>query len=186
MPKLIDTDTLFGATLDLFALHGYLGLTTQDVARRAAINEATIYRRYGTKAGLVEAALAHGLSSAPFADLSASEDMETDLLGMLEAFQATTRLYGGAVVTLLTEVSRHPELRPAMAPLLVNMSRAAEVLQAHQEHGRLIPGNPWQQLMLLLSPFLASGLWTRTGVAPPVELDTRHVVVSFLNGHRPH
>ncbi len=127
---------------------------------------------------------AAGGPTAPFADLTISDDAEADLLAMVETFQATTRLYGGAVVTLLAEASRHPELRTAMAPLLVNMSRAADVLQAHQQHGRLIPGNPWQQLMLLLSPFVASGPWSRTGVAPPVEPATSEVVAAFLDGHR--
>lgn len=186
MPKLIDADSLFRATLDVFAANGYLGLTTQEVARRAGINEATIYRRYGTKAGLVQAALTQGLSTSPFAHLTISGDTETDLLAMVEAFRDTTRLYGGAVVTLLTEASHHPELRAAMAPLLVNMSRATDVLQTHQQNGELIPGSPWQQLLLLLSPLLAIGLWARTGVAPPAEPTSSELVAAFLDGQRTH
>ena len=37
MPKLIDTDSLFQATIDVFAERGYDALTTQEVARRAGI-----------------------------------------------------------------------------------------------------------------------------------------------------
>jgi AcrR family transcriptional regulator len=184
MPKLIDTEELFRATVSVFAERGYDALTTVEVARRAGINEVTIYRRFGTKAGLVAAALAHGLLSAPFADLPVSDDVQADLLAMADAFQATFRSFGGAVLTLLFEASRHPELREAMAPLLVNMGGAVRVLEAHQRRGSLAPGDPWQQLVLLLSPFVARGLWARTGVAPPVELDTGHVVVAFLDGHR--
>ena len=184
MPKLIDTDSLFQATIEVFAERGYDALTTQEVARRAGINEVTIYRRFGTKAALVGAALAHGLSTAPFARLSVSDDLEADLLAMADAFQATTRVFGGVVTVLLVEVPRHPELREAMAPLLVNLSRAVSVLEAHQRSDRLAPGDPWQQLALLLSPFLAGGLWARAGVAPTVEVDTGDVVAAFLDGHR--
>ncbi len=184
MPKLIDTDALFRATIDVFTERGYDALTTQEVARCAGINEVTIYRRFGTKAALVEAALTHGLSTAPFADLSVGDDVEADLLRMVDAFQVTTRMFGGAVVTLLVETARHPALREAMAPLLVNLGQAVHVLQAHQRHGRLAPGDPWQQLLLLLGPFVAGGLWARTGAEPPVKLDTRAAVTAFLEGHR--
>ena len=184
MPKLIDTDSLFQATIDVFAERGYDALTTQEVARRAGINEVTIYRRFGTKAALVAAAIAQGLSAAPFAELSIGDDLEADLLAMADAFQTTTRVFGGVVTVLLVEAPRHPELREAMAPLLVNLSRAVRVLEAHQRSDRLLAGNPWQQLALLLSPFLAGGLWARAGVAPGVELDTGDVVAAFLDGHR--
>jgi AcrR family transcriptional regulator len=184
MPKLIDTESLFRATIDVFAERGYDALTTQEVARRAGINEVTIYRRFGTKAALVEAALAHGLSVAPFAELSISDDLEADLLAMADAFQATTRVFGGVVTALLVESPRHPELRQALAPLVVNLSRAAHVLEAHQRSDRLAPGNPWQQLALLLSPFLAGGLWARAGVAPAIELEAGDVVAAFLDGQR--
>ena len=63
MPKLIDTEALFRVTVDLFAERGFDGLTTQEVATRAGINEVTIYRRFGTKAALVEAAIANRLAS---------------------------------------------------------------------------------------------------------------------------
>jgi AcrR family transcriptional regulator len=185
VPKRIDTDALFGATIELFAERGFDGLTTREVADRAGVNEVTIYRRFGTKAALVEAALTHALSAAPFAEVRLSDDVEADLLAMARAFSQTTRLFGGAVTTLLTDASRHPELRAGMAPLLANLNRAVSVIEAHQEQGHLAPGSPWRMLVLLLSPFVTSGLWARTGVAPPVELDARGVVATFLDGNRP-
>jgi AcrR family transcriptional regulator len=184
MPKLIDTEALFRVTVDLFAERGFDGLTTQEVATRAGINEVTIYRRFGTKAALVEAAIANRLASVPFAELTVTDDVEADLVAMAEAFRATTAMFGGAVITLITEASRHPELRSAMAPLLTNMGGAVRVLQAHQQRGTLAPGDPWQRLVLLMSPFVAGGMWARSGVAPPAELDPAGVVAAFLDGNR--
>jgi AcrR family transcriptional regulator len=71
MPKLIDVDRLFDATLAVFAQHGYSGTTAWEIAERAGVNEVTIFRRYGTKAALVNAAFEHHLGATPFAALDA-------------------------------------------------------------------------------------------------------------------
>ncbi len=184
MPKRIDVDALFGATRAVFAERGYQGTTTREIAERAGVNEVTLFRRHGSKAALVSAALAHGLAAAPFATLSTGEDVAADLRAMTEAFAATTLALGGAVTTLLADAARHPELRGAMAPLLVNLRGAVQVLEAHQERGALRREDPWQQLLLLLTPLMAAGLWARTGIAAPVRLDPATVVAGFLDGHR--
>lgn len=45
------------AARELFAVRGYAGVTTRDVALEAGVTEATIYRQFGTKAGLFDAAV---------------------------------------------------------------------------------------------------------------------------------
>ncbi|MDT7643576.1 MAG: hypothetical protein QOC67_687, partial [Pseudonocardiales bacterium] len=42
---------------ELFAARGYAGATTRDVALEAGVTEATIYRQFGTKAALFDAAV---------------------------------------------------------------------------------------------------------------------------------
>ena len=184
MPRLIDVDALFDATIAVLAERGYDGATTREVADRAGVNEVTLFRRYGSKAALVSAALADALRTTPFADLSVGEDVAADLLAMIEAFVATTRALGGAVSALLVDASRHPELREAMSPLLVNLGGAARVLAAHQEQGTLRREDPWQQVLLLLAPFMAAGLWARSGVGATPALDPEVAVAAFLDGHR--
>lgn len=146
MPKLIDADGLFDATLSVFAERGYDGMTTREIAERAGVNEATIFRRHGTKAALVNAALTRALSATPFATLDIGQDVAVDLRNLVDAFAATTRALGGAVATLLVEAGRHPELRASTAPLLTNMGGAVRVLQAYQDRGALRREDPWQQL----------------------------------------
>jgi AcrR family transcriptional regulator len=184
MPKLIDVAKLFDATLAVFAENGYAGTATREIAERAGVNEVTIFRRYGTKAGLVNAAFEHRLATTPFAALEVGADVTADLRGLVEAFTATTQALGGAVATLLTDAGRHPELRPAMIPLLVNLRGAVQVLQAHQDSGALRREDPWQQLLGLLAPVLAAGLWARSGVAPPAHINPGATVDGFLHGHR--
>jgi len=185
MPKRIDVDRLFETTVTAFADHGYRATTTRAIAKQAGINEVTVFRRYGGKAALINAALTHALAGSPFARVSVTDDVTADLVALVRAYAETTRKYGGAVMTLLTEVPSHPELREAMAALMPNLLKAARVIAAHQERGQLAPGDPMQKLVTLIAPLMMFGVWARTGTPPVVpEFDPRALVTGFLDGHR--
>src|SRR5436190_590157 len=49
------SDAILDAALALSAASGIRNLTMDDVARRARVGRMTVYRRFGDKAGLVEA-----------------------------------------------------------------------------------------------------------------------------------
>ena len=184
MPKVIDAAAVFEATVLAFARHGYSAATTQEIARAAAINEATLFRRFGSKAALIEAALTHCLSRSPFARVQPGADVRADLVAIATAYAETYRAYGGAVMTLLAEVPRHPELGRVMAVLLPNLRNAAQIVAGHQAAGRLRPGDPMQMVGLLIGPVLAAGLWARTGVPLGAALpDAETVADGFLAGH---
>jgi AcrR family transcriptional regulator len=185
MPKVIDIDGLFEAVVAVFAKRGYDAATTQEIAKSAGVSEVTLFRRYGSKAALIEAALSHCLSSSPFGQVTASSDVRADLVAIVEAYQKTYRAYGGAVVTLLTEISRHRELRPVVSVLMPNLQNAARIIAAHQDQGRIGPGDPLQKVALLIAPVMAAGLWARTGVkVDAFKLDAAATADAFLDGHR--
>lgn len=185
MPKQIDVDRLFEATVTTFAEKGYRATTTLEIAKRAGLNEVTLFRRHGGKAALVNAALTHTLAKSPFAGIEVTDDVTADLTALVRAYNETTRQYGAAVMTLLTEVPRHPELREAMAALMPNLRNAVQIIAAHQQLGSLMPGEPLQQLLVLIAPLMMFGLWARTGQAPVVaEFDPKVLVAGFLDGHR--
>jgi hypothetical protein len=97
----------------------------------------------------------------------------------------TNQSYGDAVVTLLTEIPRHPELRAAVSTLMPNLQRAARIVAIHQERGNTGPGDPFQKVVFLIAPMLAEGLWRRGGAdtgAP--AFDPEAVADAFLQGHR--
>ncbi len=184
MPKVIDTDGLFEAVVSVFAERGYDAATTQEMARRAGVNEVTLFRRYGSKAALIETALAHCLLGSPFARLEASEDAKADLTAIAEAYRQTFHAYGGAVVTLMIEMAHHPELRKATAALTPNMRKAASIIANHQAKGRIGPGDPLQKVVLLISPIMVAGILARSGAKLPVASpDVSTVVDRFLEGH---
>ncbi|WP_296667514.1 TetR/AcrR family transcriptional regulator [Demequina sp.] len=184
MPKVIDTDALFEATVRIFAVRGYAESTTQEIASRAGVNEVTLFRKYGTKAGLIGAALNAKLGDSPFAHVEASGDVRADLGAVAAAFDATNRAYGGAVMTLLVELPRHPELADAATILMANLGHAAEIMRTHQQAGRIAPGDPFQKVALLIAPLVAGGLWTRAfGELPGGGMDADVAVESFMGGH---
>lgn len=184
MPKLIDTDRLYRCTVQIFAECGFDAATTQDIARQAGVNEATLFRRHGTKTALIKAALTHCLSRSPFGRVTGSDDLRADLTALVEAYEATYRAYGGAVMTLLHEAGRHPDLRRVLAVLMPNIENAAKIIAGHQAKGRLRPGDTRQMVAFLIAPVLASGLWERAGATPLVrQFDAALVVERFLDGH---
>jgi AcrR family transcriptional regulator len=184
MPKAIDEAALFEATVREFAELGYAEATTLGIAKRAGINEVTLFRRYGNKADLIRAALLHVLARAPFAAVEASGDVRADLTAVVTALVATTRAYGGAVMTLLTEIPRHPELRDGLAALAPNLRNAASIIEAHQRAGRVGPGDPFEKLALLVSPVVAMGIWGRAQAGLFTgHLEPAAIVEAFLNGN---
>ena len=50
---------LIGAALACFAEQGYNGATTKEIARRADVDEAVLFRAFGSKRKLFEAAVVH-------------------------------------------------------------------------------------------------------------------------------
>jgi len=184
MPKKINSALLFTTTVRLFAEHGYGACTTQAIAAAAGVGEVTIFRRYGNKAGLIEAALAHCLPRTPFGNLTASDDVQADLTAILRAYAQTFGEYGGAVITLLTEAPRHPELGAALATLMPNMMQGAAIIASHQAAGRIGAGDPLQKLVILIAPIMAAGLFGRIENAPEtVVLAPEMLTEMFLRGH---
>jgi hypothetical protein len=114
----------------------------------------------------------------------ASLPHELEVVEVVRIYAETTRQYGGAALTVLTEAPRHPELRETMDALMPNLLEAAELIATHQERGRLVRGEPMQMLMMLLAPIMVQGLWSRTGASPVEPYDPQALVSAFLDGHR--
>ncbi len=185
MPRHIDVDGLFDTTVAVFAEHGYRATTTQEIAKRAGVNEVTLFRRYGDKATLINTALTHALAKSPFARLIVTDDTTADLVAIVVAYAETAEKYGAAVVTLAVEVPRHPELRAALAAFMPNLHNAMQVIATHQDRGQLTPGDATEKLLMLIAPLMMHGLWTRTGTKKIVaEPGPKALVAAFLNGHR--
>lgn len=108
-PKATPEETrtrILDATREIYAQKGFRGTTTREVAERAGVNEATLFRHFGNKVGLVEAMLqcaCEGGGALEHLD-GATGDVRRDLkvLGVA-ALQALERKRDLILITLAEE-----------------------------------------------------------------------------------
>jgi AcrR family transcriptional regulator len=101
---------ILGATTQLLEEKGFVALTMDEVALRAGVGKATIYRRWPTKGILAfDAFLAQFLARQPLPDTGT---LRGDLLAALRAWIRTVKgtVTGRTLVGLIAEVQRDPAL----------------------------------------------------------------------------
>jgi AcrR family transcriptional regulator len=100
---------ILAAALELMAERGVRDLRMDDVASRAGVGKATIYRRYRSKQELVSATVAQLVSEITLPDTGSTRD---DLLALMH--KAVTvysgSLEAGVMPGLVDAMSRDPEL----------------------------------------------------------------------------
>ena len=126
------------AAVDLFAERGFEGFSVEDVADRAGVSKATVYRRYPSKVDLVvEAGSCLATDEITFPDTG---NLRDDVRGLgrslVKAFK-TTR--AGKVMPVMTfERRRYPELDDGYRRFLADRkARTREVLRRGIERGEL-------------------------------------------------
>jgi AcrR family transcriptional regulator len=112
------------ATLELMAERGVRDLRMDDVAERAGVGKATIYRRYGSKDELVADAVATLVSEIAIPDTGSTR---SDLLALM---RQAVELYSGSLArglmpALLEETRRNPELASTVRDRFLAERRSA-------------------------------------------------------------
>jgi AcrR family transcriptional regulator len=98
------------ATRQLLEERGFVDLTIEEVAQRASVGKATIYRHWPTKGTLVfESFTVQFLAQQPLPDTGS---LRGDLLASLRAWIRNVKgtVTGRTLVGLIAEVQRDPEL----------------------------------------------------------------------------
>jgi AcrR family transcriptional regulator len=119
---------VLSSTLEVFAEHGYAGLSVEAVAGRAGVNKTTIYRRWASKAELLGAALLSLRDEEPEPPDTGS--LRKDLLQLLRAAaarMATPRrraimqslLLGNADPEIQAMLQRMRDTRPTIPTLVI-------------------------------------------------------------------
>ena len=131
---------ILAAALGLMAERGLHDLSMDDVARRAGVGKAAIYRRYRSKDELIAAAIAELVSEIEVPDTGSTRD---DLLALM---RDAVEVYSGAVAasampSLVEAMSRDRELAHAVREGFLAGRRTAlqAVLERGVERGDLRP-----------------------------------------------
>jgi AcrR family transcriptional regulator len=183
LPKAVDEGRIFKTAIDRLMAHGYDGATTRAIAEDAGVNEVTLFRRYGSKAGLFEQAIASRLADTPLNQLAYTGDLEADLVAIVRAYLLTNEAHGDIIPMILIEMPRHPDLRTSMGAPWRNLQGAIGILHRYQDEGRLAEEPPLATFSSLLGPVLISQMFRRANLALPAPaVDPTAHVEAFLRG----
>jgi len=134
-------DRVVAAAGELFAERGYAATTTRAIAERAGVNEVTLFRRFGSKAGVLAAwgeRLASESAGFAVADAPEPADLRSTLtnLALVEVRGALRN--GGAAIRLAFEAASVPELAALMGEgPVANMRGLADYFAQRQAAGDL-------------------------------------------------
>jgi AcrR family transcriptional regulator len=126
--------TLLSAAAEVFARNGYAGASTKEIAQRAGMFETAIYRNYGSKAELFQAAVLE-----PFVEftrdytLAFHAEMETSKNGreliaacVVQAYDQLDK-HRDSVLALITATGE-PEAQPAIRQAVAELNEMFESL----------------------------------------------------------
>lgn len=179
------SERLLLAALELLSERGYKGATTKEIARRAGVNEVTLFRRFGSKEALLRAALSRFIP-AGFLERLPEEDtpLEEGLRQLLEAYLDLLKAHQAFLPKLLAELLRHPQLRGPGPPegMLRVLERVMAFFRAKQQQGFLrLDEAPEELALAFVGPLMARFLLGEAlGVRLP--LDKGAYVKGYLEG----
>jgi AcrR family transcriptional regulator len=179
----VDDDRILDATIAVVIAHGYSGATTRQIATQAGVNEVTLFRRFESKARLVQAAIHRDLAQTTRTLQTPTGDLAADLLAVLERYCATFTTHAALPLVIILEVTRNPELadlieEPAAAQLALR-----ELMASYQADGQLIDEPPAVAVNALLGPLLAHAVNTQLGIATTPLPSPQTLLDGFLGGH---
>jgi len=167
-------------TLEALARVGYERLSVPEVAAAAGLNKTSVYRRWPTKAALVQAALARGLGHD--APLREAGELRADLRHFVRrAGEWAQSPVGRGVAEALRGAFDDPELKVAIGGLMRARSRGPlTLLRRAQRRGDL---NPRADLTMALT-VMAGALSQRINVerAPVTPTFVRRLVDLVVDG----
>lgn len=184
MAKQIADSQVYTATIDILLAHGYAGATTKRIAKQAGINEVTLFRKYGSKAKLVAAAVAHERIQLAAQEIAYTGDVVADLLSIVQIYHNATPHYSQLFALIIAEIVRYPELRETLRVPHQMIEKFGRLMARYQQEGKLRKGEPILIVGALLAPVIIDTMLRSADPdfpAPP--LDLRLHVERFLGGY---
>lgn len=183
MPKLIDQEKLFQTAIHLLVTYGYTNTTTKKIAAAAAVHEATLFRKYGSKFDLITQAIEQRLSHTPLNKLVYTGNLEADVLSILQAYIEVSEQHGEIMPVLLFEIARDPELKQLLQTPWNNIQHIVAIIEKYQAQGKLKKEPPLTTLNVLIGPIMVNYMLKRANTNLPLpKIDVQHYADAFLYG----
>jgi hypothetical protein len=114
--------------------------------------------------------------------LTATGDLEADLIRVVEYYLDLYQHRDGLVGTLLLEGARDPDVAALIKEPLGAMSRIGEIFAGYQRTGQMVEEPTDFAVQALLAPLLVSTVMRRITSSEIPSPDARTVVQRFLKG----
>jgi len=179
---------LAAAALELFAEQGYAATRLEDVATRAGVSKATIYRYFESKEALFEAVVREAVAPR-FAEaallVEAFEGSSEDLLRTF--FQVARRALAGpfpALIKLIvSESGNFPELASLWADLVAAriLALARRIVERGIERGEFCEVEPSAIAPLVMAPVFLLAVTRQTFAHTTLQLDEAAVLGAHVD-----
>lgn len=163
-------DEIVAAAFEVFAEKGFAAARLDDIAARAGVSKGAIYLYFATKEDIFQAVVEQGV--APnlhnLAALAAASPQNfPDLIrafAKVMAQVASTTPLGGILKMVIGEARNFPELARVWHDRLIvpALGALSAAIAAAQARGEILPGNPRQYAVSLISPMLVGVIWRET------------------------
>lgn len=188
-------DRILDAAADLFTTYGYAATTTRALAARAGVNEVTVFRRFGSKQGVLRALAERidaGTAGAVAERIDADADLRTLLVELAAAEVRSAVHSGGLALRLAFDAAAEPAVAAVLGPGTTgNAARLASRLAVRQTRGELRPDLPAALLAETFFALTSSLVLGRLllGGAPPddgeIDILAAQLVALYLDGAAP-
>ena len=163
--------------------HGFQKLTTRCIADEAGVNEVTIFRRFGTKAAVLDAVFEREAHSLASDIVHFSGNVEADLTAIVGTMWNVTKDRQSIIPVILMELPRNPELRQYAEHSLRAVGQLLEIIQQYQDQGQLKSGSPLMTFSALIGPLVFTTLIESILPQATDPFDAQLYVQRFLYGH---
>ncbi len=187
MARVIPDSQILDAALEVIAQCGYAGATTREISAAAGINEVTLFRRFGSKENLLQAAVEQEAARFNLERIDYTGDVEADLVRIVQFYRDLVQSRGRVMATLLNEIPRQPELFAIMRAPFHIFAEIATLIERYQDQGILIREPSTQALIALLGPLFLGSMfeWVQPQVLA-VPFDPAEHVRRYLQGRAAH
>ncbi|MEM7798669.1 MAG: TetR/AcrR family transcriptional regulator, partial [Chloroflexota bacterium] len=158
----------------------------KQIAEMAGVNEATLFRKYGSKIELVVKAIKSSMEQSDVkSTIYYTGDVREDLSRILTRFfeVESQRTEGHIFMLLASEMKRHPELQQIVSIPLGVIAEVGKLIARYQSEGILKMENPIQATATLIGPIaLIQRLGSFSSDFEMPEIDLPAVIDNYLTG----
>jgi AcrR family transcriptional regulator len=151
-------EKLLRAAIDTISDLGIDGATGKRIAERAGVAELTLFRLFGSKAALIEAALQGESAVLQKSTTEYTGQLEDDLLRLVTAYIELARQQGRMLIVTYAEALRRPELQGLLVTQASSFTHVVDLIKRYQKSGQLRKASPTTATVTLLGPIILAGL----------------------------